>query len=94
MIFILAEYLCCEEEEPVVQYVPESGPLMESNGEGSTNGGMGWRQALLLLADGLGGAALQQFERLPRRAEHVSNAARLPQNLHKNRYRDIAPCEY
>lgn len=79
-----AEYLCCEEEEPAVQYVAESGV-----GEG---GDAGWRQALLLLADGLGGTTLQQFERLPRRVDHPAAIARLAHNQSKNRYRDIAPC--
>lgn len=53
-------------------------------------------QSILLLGDGLAsGSLLTQFEQLYRhKPETPMDIARTPQNIHKNRYRDIAPCKY
>lgn len=53
-------------------------------------------QSLLLLSDGLAnGSILTQFERLYRKnSELAITDARTSENLLKNRYRDISPCEY
>lgn len=53
-------------------------------------------QSILLLGDGLAsGSLLTQFEQLYRhKPESSMDSARLPQNIHKNRYRDIAPCKF
>lgn len=49
---------------------------------------------MLLLGDGLAsGAALKQYETLLRRLPEDSIVAKLANNVNKNRYRDIAPCE-
>lgn len=52
-------------------------------------------QSILLLGDGLAsGSLLTQFEQLYRHKPETSmDVARLPKNIHKNRYRDIAPCK-
>lgn len=75
----------CDEEPPVC-FVPLAGldavaalrPL---------------HQAMLLLGDGLAsGAAFRKYESLPRRLPDLPcTVARMPENLTKNRYRDIAP---
>lgn len=51
-------------------------------------------QSLLLLNDGLAsGLLLEQFEQLYRRNMYLTiEEAKRPENLTKNRYRDIAPC--
>lgn len=53
-------------------------------------------QSILLLGDGLAsGSLLTQFEQLYRHKPDTSmDSARTTQNIHKNRYRDIAPCNY
>lgn len=53
-------------------------------------------QSILLLGDGLAsGSLLTQFEQLYRhKPETPMDSARTTQNIHKNRYRDIAPCKY
>lgn len=73
-----------ETEEPAVCFVPlGSGPTTDSALE----------QSVLLLGDGLAsGAALTQYDTLLRKLpDESTNVARLPSNLSKNRYRDIAP---
>lgn len=89
--FIVAVYEAQESatEEPAAWFVPLGSG---SNGNSSNAA----EQSLLLLGDGLAsGAALSQFESLARRApDAVTEAASLPHNLAKNRYRDIAPCNY
>ncbi|XP_073955842.1 protein tyrosine phosphatase Meg [Choristoneura fumiferana] len=70
-------------EEPAVCFVPLCSGQLE---------GDALEQSMLLLGDGLAsGAALRQYETLLRRVEEPATAARLPCNLNKNRYRDIAP---
>ncbi|XP_026327235.1 tyrosine-protein phosphatase non-receptor type 4 [Hyposmocoma kahamanoa] len=71
-------------EEPAVCFVP----LGAGDFEGDA-----LEQSMLLLGDGLAsGAALKQYEQLLRRLpEEPCAASKLPLNLNKNRYRDIAP---
>ncbi|CAH2096440.1 unnamed protein product [Euphydryas editha] len=71
-------------EEPAVCFVPIGSGKFE---------GDDLEQSMLLLGDGLAsGAALRQYETLLRRmSEESSSVAKLPQNVNKNRYRDIAP---
>lgn len=76
------------QEEPPYQYVPES-PLSEmQKGVGALE------QSILLLADGLAsGALVAQFEQLYRKKPGLTcNEAKKPENVNKNRYRDISPC--
>ncbi|CAG9786582.1 unnamed protein product [Diatraea saccharalis] len=73
-------------EEPAVCFVPLGSGEFE---------GDALEQSMLLLGDSLAsGAALKQYETLLRRLDEPATAAKLPQNLNKNRYRDIAPCKY
>lgn len=78
------------EEEPICQYVPD--PTFDHPPVGDAV----FSQSLLLLHDGLAsGLLLEQFEQLYRRNMYLSiDEAKRPENLAKNRYRDIAPCEY
>ncbi|KAI5646606.1 protein-tyrosine phosphatase domain-containing protein [Phthorimaea operculella] len=71
-------------EEPAVSFVPFGAGALA---------GDALDQSMLLLGDGLAsGAALTQYETLLRRLpEESTNASKLPYNLNKNRYRDIAP---
>ncbi|GBP80993.1 Tyrosine-protein phosphatase non-receptor type 4 [Eumeta japonica] len=71
-------------EEPAVCFVP----LGSAHCDGDA-----LEQSMLLLGDSLAsGAALKQYETLLRKLPEESLAvSRLPQNLNKNRYRDIAP---
>ncbi|XP_050675741.1 tyrosine-protein phosphatase non-receptor type 4 isoform X3 [Leptidea sinapis] len=71
-------------EEPAVCFVPLGSGACE---------GDALEQSMLLLGDGLAsGAALRQYETLLRRLPEESTAvSKLPQNVNKNRYRDIAP---
>jgi tyrosine-protein phosphatase non-receptor type 4 len=75
-------YLGEEVEEPEFQYVPETphiSPLVP--------GTQALAQSMLLLEESLeSGAVLGQFEQLYRR-----NVCHVPENLPKNRYRDISP---
>lgn len=83
-----------EDEEPPYQYVPESslGGLGGTTGAG-TGGALA--QSMLLLADGLAsGALVAQFERLYRKKPGLAMLhANKQENVIKNRYRDISPCE-
>ncbi|XP_060858579.1 tyrosine-protein phosphatase non-receptor type 4 [Metopolophium dirhodum] len=74
-----------KEEEPLFQYIPESPPSVMSSDP--------LIQSILLLGDGLAsGSLLTQFEQLYRHKPETSmDNARTTQNIHKNRYRDIAP---
>ncbi|XP_050351058.1 tyrosine-protein phosphatase non-receptor type 4 [Nymphalis io] len=71
-------------EEPAVCFVPLGSGQFE---------GDPLEQSMLLLGDGLAsGAALKQYETLLRRiSEESASVSKLPQNINKNRYRDIAP---
>lgn len=86
--FFLVLYESGGQEEPPYQYVPES-PLSEmQKGVGALE------QSMLLLADGLAsGALVAQFEQLYRKKPGLTcNEARKAENINKNRYRDISPC--
>lgn len=76
-------------EEPEACFVPLCS-------EESGHAGDALQQSILLLGDGLAsGNALKQYDTLLRRLpDEPSNVSKLPCNLNKNRYRDIAPCEY
>lgn len=78
-----------KEEEPLFQYIPESSPSNMSSSDPLI-------QSILLLGDGLAsGSLLTQFEQLYRHKPETSmDSAKKPHNIHKNRYRDIAPCKY
>ena len=78
-----------EEEEPICQYVPEDEDHPKLNGDAL------FTQSLLLLSDGLAsGALLEQYEQLYRKNPHlIISEAKRQENLAKNRYRDISPCE-
>ncbi|CAD0201475.1 unnamed protein product [Chrysodeixis includens] len=75
-------------EEPAVCFVP----LFSRPGQPRASGDA-LEQSMLLLGDGLAsGAALTHYETLLRRLpDEPTNVSKLPQNLNKNRYRDIAP---
>lgn len=79
------------EEEPLYQYVPET-----DIGRPQLNGDALFSQSLLLLSDGLAsGALLAQYEQLYRKnPDLLITEAKKPENLAKNRYRDISPCEF
>lgn len=63
--------------------------------EESRHEGDALEQSILLLGDGLAsGNALKQYETLLRRLpDEPTNVSKLPCNINKNRYRDIAPCK-
>lgn len=89
ILFSIVMYEPGGQEEPPYQYVPES-PLSEmQKGIGALE------QSILLLADGLAsGALVAQFEQLYRKNPAMScNEAKKPENIIKNRYRDISPCK-
>ncbi|XP_056303839.1 tyrosine-protein phosphatase non-receptor type 4b isoform X2 [Danio aesculapii] len=73
--------------EPDFQYIPEACGL-ESHSEADS-----LRSSIQLLRDGLAsGTVLAQFDQLYRKRPGMSmSCARLPQNVSKNRYRDISP---
>ncbi|XP_038044567.1 tyrosine-protein phosphatase non-receptor type 4-like isoform X3 [Patiria miniata] len=76
------------EEEPAFQYIPESPRV--------PNGGMESDpliESIMMLQEGLeSGTALTLFEQLYRKKPGLTmNACRHPDNVAKNRYRDIAP---
>ena len=75
-------------EEPFVQYIPLGKDL-------SPTATSALDESIELLREALdSGALLLQFEQLPRKkAGEPMTAARLPDNLPKNRYRDISPCK-
>lgn len=81
-----------EDEEPPYQYVPES--TLGGASTASQRGALA--QSMLLLADGLAsGALVAQFERLYRKKPGLAMLhANMQENVIKNRYRDISPCEY
>lgn len=88
------------EEEPLYQYVPDSG--LNGCGMGGMAGGGHqlhgdalFTQSLLLLGDGLAsGALLSQYEQMYRKNGNLAiTEARKADNVAKNRYRDISPCK-
>ncbi|XP_007257147.3 tyrosine-protein phosphatase non-receptor type 4b isoform X2 [Astyanax mexicanus] len=74
--------------ESEFHYIPESCGLDRSHSEPD-----GWKSSFQLLRDGLSsGSVLAQFDQLYRKRPGMSmSCARLPQNVSKNRYRDISP---
>lgn len=79
------------EEEPLYQYVPENNEI--GSHSNLLDGDALFHQSLLLLSDGLAsGALLAQYELLYRRNPDLAiTEARKPENIAKNRYRDISP---
>lgn len=77
------------EEEPICQYVPDNYVDHPKYNDAI------FSQSLFLLRDGLAsGALLDQFEQLYKKNPNLSiSEAKKPDNLVKNRYRDILPCE-
>ncbi|KAI5088866.1 protein tyrosine phosphatase, non-receptor type 4b isoform X2 [Silurus meridionalis] len=74
--------------EPEFQYIPESCGLDHSHSDPD-----GWKSSFQMLREGLNtGSVHAQFDQLYRKRPGMSmSCARLPQNLSKNRYRDISP---
>uniref|UniRef100_A0A672TGH4 Tyrosine-protein phosphatase n=1 Tax=Sinocyclocheilus grahami TaxID=75366 RepID=A0A672TGH4_SINGR len=76
------------EPEPDFQYIPEKSPTDPSQLDQDA-----WRDSMLQLKEGLNSATmLAQFDQLYRKRPGMTmSCAKLPQNLPKNRYRDISP---
>ncbi|XP_067271769.1 tyrosine-protein phosphatase non-receptor type 4b isoform X1 [Pseudorasbora parva] len=74
--------------EPDFQYISETSGLEQSHSEADS-----LRSSIQLLKDGLSsGTVLAQFDQLYRKRPGMPmSCARLPQNVSKNRYRDISP---
>lgn len=76
------------ENEPDFQYIPEKTPRDSIHSEDDT-----LRESMIQLAEGLlNGTVLAQFDQLYRKKPGMTmSCAKLPQNICKNRYRDISP---
>ncbi|KAG9469401.1 hypothetical protein GDO78_020607 [Eleutherodactylus coqui] len=76
------------ENEPDFQYIPEKTPLDSVHSEDDA-----LRESMIQLAEGLlNGSVLAQFDQLYRKKPGMTmSCAKLPQNISKNRYRDISP---
>ncbi|KAI4904966.1 hypothetical protein NFI96_018647 [Prochilodus magdalenae] len=76
------------EMEPDFQYIPAKSPTDPSQLDQDA-----WRDSMQQLKDGLSsGAVLAQFDQLYRKRPGMTmSCAKLPQNISKNRYRDISP---
>ncbi|XP_030065811.1 tyrosine-protein phosphatase non-receptor type 4 isoform X4 [Microcaecilia unicolor] len=76
------------ENEPDFQYIPEKTPL-----DGVHQDDNALRESMIQLAEGLhSGTILAQFDQLYRKKPGMTmSCAKLPQNISKNRYRDISP---
>uniref|UniRef100_A0A670K3G2 protein-tyrosine-phosphatase n=1 Tax=Podarcis muralis TaxID=64176 RepID=A0A670K3G2_PODMU len=76
------------ESEPDFQYIPEKSPL-----DGAHQDDIALRESMFQLAEGLiTGTVLAQFDQLYRKKPGMTmSCAKLPQNISKNRYRDISP---
>uniref|UniRef100_A0A5F8G387 Tyrosine-protein phosphatase non-receptor type n=1 Tax=Monodelphis domestica TaxID=13616 RepID=A0A5F8G387_MONDO len=76
------------ENEPDFQYIPEKSPL-----DGVHQNDNALRESMIQLAEGLDtGTILTQFDQLYRKKPGMTmSCAKLPQNISKNRYRDISP---
>ncbi|XP_051978355.1 tyrosine-protein phosphatase non-receptor type 4b isoform X2 [Xyrauchen texanus] len=74
--------------EPDFQYIPETSGLGQTHSEADS-----LKSSMQVLKDGLcSGTVLAQFDQLYRKRPGMSmSCARLPQNVSKNRYRDISP---
>lgn len=80
------------EEEPLYQYVPENDDEIGGS-QNMLDGDALFTQSLLLLSDGLAsGALLAQYEQMYRKNPDLAiSEAKKPENIAKNRYRDISP---
>ncbi|XP_076159641.1 tyrosine-protein phosphatase non-receptor type 4b isoform X2 [Alosa pseudoharengus] len=76
------------DSEPDFQYIPE-----QASGDRSALDPEAWRISMQQLREGLtSGAILAQFDQLYRKRPGMTmSCAKLPQNISKNRYRDISP---
>ncbi|XP_028735631.1 tyrosine-protein phosphatase non-receptor type 4 isoform X3 [Peromyscus leucopus] len=76
------------ESEPDFQYIPEKAPLDSIHQDDHS-----LRESMIQLAEGLiTGTVLAQFDQLYRKKPGMTmSCAKLPQNISKNRYRDISP---
>ncbi|KAL7991811.1 hypothetical protein Chor_016067 [Crotalus horridus] len=76
------------ESEPDFQYIPDKSPL-----DGIHYDDNALRESMFQLAEGLiTGTVLAQFDQLYRKKPGMTmSCAKLPQNISKNRYRDISP---
>uniref|UniRef100_A0A286Y416 Tyrosine-protein phosphatase non-receptor type n=1 Tax=Cavia porcellus TaxID=10141 RepID=A0A286Y416_CAVPO len=76
------------ENEPDFQYIPEKAPLDSVHQDDHS-----LRESMTQLAEGLiTGTVLAQFDQLYRKKPGMTmSCAKLPQNISKNRYRDISP---
>ncbi|KAK1165920.1 tyrosine-protein phosphatase non-receptor type 4-like isoform X1 [Acipenser oxyrinchus oxyrinchus] len=76
------------ENEPDFQYIPEKSPQ-----DGALLHDNALRESMLQLREGLSsGTVLPQFDQLYRKKPGMATScAKLPQNIPKNRYRDISP---
>ncbi|KAG1946078.1 tyrosine-protein phosphatase non-receptor type 4 isoform X1 [Pimephales promelas] len=76
------------ETEPDFQYIPEKSPTDTSLLDQDA-----WRDSMLQLKEGLNNATiLSQFDQMYRKRPGMTmSCAKLPQNISKNRYRDISP---
>ncbi|XP_052378849.1 tyrosine-protein phosphatase non-receptor type 4-like isoform X3 [Oncorhynchus keta] len=77
-----------QETEPDFQYIPEKCPQDPSQLDQDA-----WRDSMNTLKEGLvSGEVLAQFDQLYRKSPGMTMlCAKLPQNISKNRYRDISP---
>ncbi|KAL0963929.1 hypothetical protein UPYG_G00315470 [Umbra pygmaea] len=77
-----------QDTEPDFQYIPEKCPLDRNERDQSA-----WRESMTTLKEGLlSGGLLAQFDQLYRKRPGMTMlCAKLPQNISKNRYRDISP---
>ncbi|XP_056391173.1 tyrosine-protein phosphatase non-receptor type 4 [Hyla sarda] len=76
------------ENEPDFQYIPEKTAIDSVHSDDDT-----LRESMIQLAEGLlNGTVLAQFDQLYRKKPGMTmSCAKLPQNISKNRYRDISP---
>ncbi|XP_066089263.1 tyrosine-protein phosphatase non-receptor type 4 isoform X3 [Saccopteryx bilineata] len=76
------------DNEPDFQYIPEKTPLASVHQDDHS-----LRESMIQLAEGLiTGTVLTQFDQLYRKKPGMTmSCAKLPQNISKNRYRDISP---
>jgi hypothetical protein len=78
-------------DEPDFQYIPDTHQISST----LPPGGDPLDGSIMLLTEGLhSGAAIAQFEQLYRKKTGLTmNAARLSENIPRNRYKDISPCK-
>lgn len=83
-----------QESEPDFQYIPLSSDDLESPRIANTVSAA-LRDSMLLLKEGLlSGALVAQFDQLYRKKPGMAcDISKLAVNAHRNRYKDISPCE-